>query len=171
ISEKARVELEKALRIHPLYMEAHLQMGNIYVYQKDYEGAIERYQYILNHMPDDEDAFANLQIALRERGRQIAMNSGNIPLAKEYLNRSLGMKPDDTEALMLVGMAEGSLGNTEAAIRLFERAIQIKPDHAQAYFNMGITFQRAGQLQKAEAMFAQAQKLDPRIFEKNQTGK
>lgn len=167
ITTKARVELQKALQIHPLYMEAHLQMGNIFYYEKDYESAIGKYNQVLKALPEDEDAFKNMQMALRERGRQIGMQTGNVQLAKEYLGKSMGMNPQDAEAIMLMGIAEGTSGNFDKALHYFNKATAVQPSNAQAWFNLGITYKNLGNAIQADSMFQKAKQLDPEIYKKN----
>ncbi|MBK8485363.1 MAG: tetratricopeptide repeat protein [Saprospiraceae bacterium] len=148
-------------------MEANLQLGNVYFFNKNYDEAILQYNKVLKSLPEDEDAFKNLQYALREKGRQIAMLTGNVPLAKDYLKQSLGMNPDDLEATMLMGIAEGSTGNTEEAIKYFQKVLVKEPKNAQAYFNLGITYKNANQITKSDSFFNQAFMLDSKIYEKN----
>ncbi len=167
ITTQARMELQKALAIHPLYAEAQLQLGNINYFEKNYGEAIKQYNIVLKRLPEDEDAFKNLQLALREQGRQVGMQTGNIQLAKDYLRQSLGMNPKDPEAVMLMGIAEGSSGNFTEALRYFYKAIEIEPQNAQAYFNLGITYKNTGDMIRADSMFLHASSLDPGIFEKN----
>ncbi|MBK9108579.1 MAG: glycosyltransferase family 39 protein [Saprospiraceae bacterium] len=166
VTAKAKLELEKALSIHPVYMEAHLQMGNIYYFEKDYVKAIEKYNYILKHLPDDEDAFKNLQMALRERGRQLGQ-AGQVKEAREYIKNALGMNPNDSESLMLMGIAEGSSGNNNLAIEYFRKAAQMDPKNPQVYINLGIAFKNDGDLITSDSMFAAAKAIDPEILKKN----
>ncbi len=163
----AKKEADRAIEINPLYMEAHLQLGNSYYYSKNYEKAIEKYNFILQHTPEDEDAFKNLQFALRERGRQIGLQTGDVVKAKDFIKKSLGMNPDDLEALMLMGIAEGSEGNTSNALYYFNQVLQKDPKNAQAYFNLGIAYRNVDQTAKSDSMFQQAVLLDPKIYEKN----
>ncbi len=163
---KARPEIEKALEIHPLYFEAHLQLGNLFYYEKNYEKAIERYNFILNKLPEDEDAFKNLQQALRERGRQLG-ESGNVVKAKEYIAKALGMDPKDAESMILMGVAEGSSGHNEVAIDYFRKAIAINEKNAQAYFNLGVAYKNSGDALKSDSMFLVAKTLDPEIMKRN----
>lgn len=79
------------------------------------------------------------------------MLTGNVPLAKDYLKQSLGMNPDDVEATMLMGIAEGSTGNTEEAIKYFQKVLVKEPKNAQAYFNLGITYKNANQITKSDS--------------------
>jgi len=166
ILQKSRVELEKALAIHPAYMEAHLQMGNVLFHEKNYELAIERYNLILKNIPEDEDAFNNLQLALRERGRQLG-EAGAFSKAKDYIQKALGMKPSDAESVLLMGIAEGSSGNGQAAIDWFLKAIELNPKNPQAFLNLGIAYQNAGQQQRADSLFQIAQAMDAGIIKRN----
>ena len=76
-------------RNKPFYMEAHLQLGNSYYYSKNFEKAIEEYNFILQRTPEDEDAFKNLQYSLRERGRQIGLQNGDVAKAKDLIKNRL----------------------------------------------------------------------------------
>lgn len=166
ILQKSRAELEKALAIHPAYMEAHLQMGNVFFHEKRFDLAIERYNLILKNIPEDEDAFNNLQLALRERGRQLG-ESGSFGEAKDYIQKALGMKPSDAESVLLMGIAEGSSGNGEAAIDWFSKAIELNPKNPQAFLNLGIAYQNAGQQHKADSLFYIARSFDAGILKRN----
>ena len=166
ITTRARIELEKAIAIHPLYLEAQLQLGNINYYEKNYEAAIAKYNIVLSNLPEDEDAFKNLQMALRERGWQVGQ-SGNVALAKDYLKQALGMNPKDPQAIMLMGIAEGSSANYSEAANYFYKVIAIEPKNAQAYYNLGITFKNTGEVIRSDSNFKQSMLLDPSIYEKN----
>lgn len=166
ICNKAKAELDKALKIHPRYMEAHLQMGNIYFYKKEYENAIEKYNYLLSKLPENEDAFKNLGMAYRERGRQLGQ-SGQVDKAREYIKNAMSMNPNDAEAVMLMGIAEGSSGDNQKAIEYFRKASMIDPKNAQAFFNLGIAYGNLGDQLKADSMMMVAKSLDPVILKKN----
>lgn len=166
ICNKAKAELDKALMIHPRYMEAHLQMGNIYFYKKEYEKAIEKYNYLLSKLPENEDAFKNLSMAYRERGRQLGQ-SGQVDRAREYIKNAMSMNPNDAEAVMLMGIAEGSSGDNVKAIEYFRKASIIDPKSAQAFFNLGIAYGNLGDQLKADSMMLVAKSLDPAILKKN----
>jgi Tfp pilus assembly protein PilF len=167
ITSKARIELEKAINIHPMYMEAQLQLGNVNYFEKNYEEAIKRYNVVLQNLPEDEDAFKNLQMALRERGWQIGMQTGNSDLAKDYLRQALGMNPNDPQSIMLMGIAEGTSKNYQEAANYFYKVLKIDPKNAQAWFNLGITFKNTGEIMRSDSMFKQATQIDPEIYNKN----
>ena len=164
---EAKKEAERAIEINPLYMEAHLQLGNSYYYSKNFEKAIEEYNFILQRTPEDEDAFKNLQYSLRERGRQIGLQNGDVAKAKDLIKKSLGMNQDDLEALMLMGIAEGSEGNTDNALYYFNQVLKKDPKNAQAYFNLGIAYRNVDQIIKSDSMFNKAVQLDSSIYIKN----
>lgn len=166
ILQKSRSELEKALKIHPAYMEAQLQMGNIFYHEKNYLKAIDHYNLILKNIPEDDDAFNNLQLALRERGRQLG-ESGKIGEAKDFIQKALGMKPNDAESVLLMGVAEGSTGNNVEAIGWFQKAVELNAKNPQAYLNLGIAYQNIGDRVRADSVFALAKSMDPEILKKN----
>ena len=166
-ADKAIKYLSRAIELHPGYFDAYGLRGNAYFYKKDYTNAIAQYQFVLNHQPDDEEAFKNMQIAYRENGRMKGSVYGDIEGAKKDLLKSLEMNPKDIECFMLLGIAEGVSKNFTAAITNFEKALQINPQSAQAYFNLYITYQSSGDQTKAIEMLQKAKQIDPEIEKKN----
>ena len=68
---------------------------------------------------------------------------------------------------MLLGIAEGSTNNNEAALKYFDEAIQINPENAQAHFNKNIALLNLGRKLEAEQALMRAKELDPQILSKN----
>ncbi len=167
LSREAIMHLNKALAIHPVYAEAYLQLGNAYFYLKEYTKSIEAYQTVLKILPEEEDAYKNLQIAHREFGRHIGMTTGNTLLAKEHIKKAIDMKPDDEEAYMLMGIAEGTAGNQNEALSYFQKAAEINPKNPQVFVNIGIAYRHLNNIEKSDEALQKAKSLDPDILKKN----
>lgn len=167
ITDESIKYLNRATELHPGYMDAYMLLGNAYFYRKEYHHAITFYENVLKHLPEDTEAFRNLQLAYRENGRDRGMKYGDIVGAKIALKKALSMDQKDAECLMLLGIAEGSEKNYTESVQYFERAIQITPQSAQAYFNLYITYQSMGEIVKAQSALDKAQSIDPQIIQKN----
>lgn len=59
------------------------------------------------------------------------------------------------------GLAQGRLGNNEAAITAYQKAVERDPAHFRAYFNMGIRYGNIPQNLKAVECFKKALQLRP----------
>ncbi|MDQ3141249.1 MAG: tetratricopeptide repeat protein [Bacteroidota bacterium] len=167
IAESAQIYLNKALRIHPLYLDAYVLLGNTYFAQKNYKKAIEQYEIVLKYSPDDKEAYANLQLAHREYGRTLGMKYNDAENAILELKLAHQMNPSDKETLSLMGIAEGIRKNFDQALQYFNQALLLDSTNAQIYFNLGITYQNLSNEIKSQEMFAKAMKLDPGIYKKN----
>lgn len=159
--------LDKAIEIHPLYYDAIVLKANAYYYLKDFPTAVKLYQSVLAQKPGDESANKNLPLALREYGRDLGMNQHNPVVAKDILLQAYKINPSDIETIMLLGIAEGSTNNNEAALKYFDEAIQINPENAQAHFNKNIALLNLGRKLEAEQALMRAKELDPQILSKN----
>ena len=151
----------KALEIHPYYKNPYLLMGNSYVYQEDFEKAIQSYDTALKLDPEFGDAINNRAIAFREAGKVYGERQGNIVKALEYLNVAYSVLPNDYETNRLLGVANGIQGRNDQAIAFFTKCIQLEPENAGAYVNLGNAYYNGGQPEQGAAMHQKALALDP----------
>ncbi|MGH2511360.1 MAG: tetratricopeptide repeat protein, partial [Candidatus Limnocylindrales bacterium] len=61
--------------------------------------------------------------------------------------------PDDPEALVALGDAQLSTGDSGAAISTYERALAVQPDNAAAALALGVVLLSAGQAAQAKMLF------------------
>ena len=83
----------QAIRIDPIFSEAHLNLGLIYMYRKDYPKAVDHISEILRFDPNNRSANLNL-------GR-INCAQGDRTAAKEHLQMVLGANVNDSDALQV----------------------------------------------------------------------
>ncbi len=164
----AKAHLEKAISIHPQYLNAWLLLGNAYFYNEEYDKAIESYLKTLSINPNYEDAKGNLGKAYREGGKMYGEKMGNLEKALQYLNEAIRYLPDDYETLRLLGVANGVGGNHTLAIEYFEKATSVQPDLADAWLNLGTAYFSAGDVEKGNYFYAKAKEMDPAVMERNQ---
>lgn len=164
----AKEHLNKAISIHPYYLNAWLLLGNAYFYNQEYDQAIESYLKTLSINPNYEDAKGNLGKAYREGGKMYGEKLGNLEKALQYLNEAIRYLPDDYETIRLLGVANGVGGNHTLAIQYFEKATTLEPELADAWLNLGTAYFSAGDVEKGNYFYAKAKEMDPEVMERNQ---
>lgn len=157
--------MEEAIRLHPTYKNAYLQLGNSYFYLKKYEQAIQQYEYCLELDPDYKDGLKNLFLAYRQAGKYMGEQKNDLNAAIEYLEKAYLLRPSDYETLRLLGVAHGISKNTSRAISFFKKALEKRPNEAQAYYNLGASYLQVGKVDSGQLYLEQARLLDPSIFE------
>ncbi len=160
---EAAQHLEKALSIHPTYMNSLLQLGNCYNYLKQYEKSISYYNKILARNPDHENAKNNLVFTYRDAGKYYGEQKGDVPTAIKFLEKAYELLPNDYETLRLLGVAYGSLKQNDVAIDYFNRALNIQPNSADILWNLSIAYFYSGDEAKAAEFRQKALQIDPEI--------
>ena len=155
-------------------------------YQKDFNGAIKKYNEALELKPDFDwaynnrgnayqDGFKDYQKAIADYNKAIQLNPNFV---KAYYNR--GNAYDDlknykqaitdyTKTIQLDsnyvaaynnrGNVYADLQNYKQAIADYTKAIQLNPNFAFAFYNRGYYYQELGKMDKAQADFAKARAL------------
>ena len=77
-------------------------------------------------------------------------------LATVYLEKYIGMKPDDPEGHLLLGKAYYQLGNNTAAQKCYSKVISLEPGHPEGLYGLGLTQLRGRNFQEAAEAFEQA---------------
>jgi len=163
---RAKKHLLKAIELHPMYFDAYMLLGNAYFLSKEYSLAILRYEFILKYLPQDEEAFKNLTLSYREKGRQAGMMENDPVKAIEYLNKAYSMNAEDQETISLLGVAHGVLKDYNKALEYFNKVLIKNPKNAEAHFNVYLTYLNAGDQINAEKALKAAKDIDPDILNK-----
>lgn len=87
--------------------------------------------------------------------------AGNIPEAKEILQRALATDKQDQETLLLLASVEGIAGNTKEQKQLLEQVVSINPKNTQALTSLGDLAYEAKTYKLAEAYYKKALSIDP----------
>jgi protein O-mannosyl-transferase len=162
-SREALSHLQKAVKIHPIYKNAYLLMGNCYYYLQDYENAVAHYKKCLVIDPTYKDALSNLPVAYRDLGKYYGEKKNDLPKALEALNQSYSMRPDDAETLRLLGVGNAIGGQPQVAIEFFEKSLKIQPDNSRTLFDTGTAYMQVGNLTKGKELHDKALKIDPTL--------
>jgi tetratricopeptide (TPR) repeat protein len=159
----AIASLQEALRIRPDFVEARINLGNVFAGTQRWAEAIPHYRQALKLKPDHVGGHTNLGIAQRGEGelqlavasfrRALRLNPRHVPAhvnladallamgrAQEALDScqtALRLQTDFPQALMNKGLALSKLGRTEEALDCLRRAVEIQPDYLAARINLG----------------------------------
>ena len=106
-------------------------------------------------MTSDRKVFA----LLSDAGRMFASN--RLTQASEAARKVLALRPKNTDALTLLGAAEGLQGRHDVAIDCFSKVVAQLPASADAHFNLGRAFQLTDNATSAEQHYAKAVRLSP----------
>jgi len=122
--------------------------------QRNYDGAIAKYEEVLRENPDNVTALYEL--------------SFSYSLKKDY-RRSLETaykgaqyKSDDLAAFyMMIGNNLDVLGEPKKAVETYEKAIKLKPADSLAYYNLAITYSNLQKPEDAKKNLKKAVLLNP----------
>jgi len=157
--------LNQAVEIHPTYRNAYLLLGNSNYYLKNFKEAIQSYDQALAYDPNFKDVLTNLPIVLREGGKHMGQQMGDLETALKWLLRSYNLNAQDYETCRLIGVAYGINKQNQKAIEFFQKAIALKPDLASNYTSLGTAYQAIGNEEKARESYTKAIELDPKALD------
>jgi protein O-GlcNAc transferase len=92
-------------------------------------------------------------------------HEGKLDEAGQICEKILAKKPDNLNALHLLGIIYYQSKQYALSIRFLQRAIQNNPNIADTYFNLGASLKKQGQDEEAVASYQKALLLNPTFFE------
>ena len=150
LDEAALQELQEALRIDPVYPDAHDLMGKIYAKRKDYQTAFEHFRVAVSISPREKDSRYNLALSYSDLGQY----EGAV---KEYKNIA-AMWPKDPKGFFLLSKACIMNQQFPEAVEALQHAHRLDPwnikdvielgnllfsrqaySHARAVYTMGLS--------------------------------
>jgi len=112
---KAAFLIESAL--NPDFVDARLDLGNIYLLENNFERAIEEYQQVLVIQPDQPEAHYNLG--------QIFLSLNQSQLAFKHFQRYVELKPDSGPGHYYLGICYARLDEQGKAWEEYNKSIQL----------------------------------------------
>lgn len=152
--------LKRAITHHPTYSNAWHILGTAQSLGGNYDEAVKTFDKLLSLNPSHEKGMSNLIVTLRDAGKQ-AGQSGDLQKSIRYLTRAESLDNDDPEIKRLLGIAYGSSGNHQNAIKYFQKVLEKLPKVATSYVNLAIAYQNSGDLEAAKPLLEKAIEIDP----------
>jgi tetratricopeptide (TPR) repeat protein len=133
--DSAIYHLEKAVTLHPKYVNGFLNLGLAYFQKKDLDKAEYYWSFARKYFPTHpffrqsyDPALAN---ALVERARREGQ-AGNVPKSLEYVTRALRYDSTNSETWYHYGGLNSSMGNVKEAYRGWNKCLQLNPNNTEA---------------------------------------
>jgi tetratricopeptide (TPR) repeat protein len=147
---------------------AYFGLGESLYKLKDYQGAIEamqrslRFTIEINLFPVNLGKLKYYQLhILGECYRE----TGQEELAREFLSRSLNLRPDDYTSLQTLGLLALQRGEFTQAVDYFERAIKSGGNLSSNHANLGLALRKLGRRAEAEKALLRSLEMDPQKVE------
>jgi tetratricopeptide (TPR) repeat protein len=159
-TDNAVKELLLTLSIDPAHSRADYLLGTIWMKDKDYLRARQRFEHMLTIAPEDYAAHYYLGV--------LATTEGKWQEAERHLRLALKTDPESAEAHNAMGSIFLRQGNLDAAHLAFQEAIRLEPKFAWALYNMGVLLRQQKKTEQAAQHFRQALSANPQFHEARQ---
>ena len=127
---KAIVHLEKAIAIHPKYVNGYLNLGIAYYKQKDYiktEAAWKKAEQLYPHHPLLKTYYPTLAIAYLNKARELGPNKAAEAIAQ--IGKALEFDPNNAEIWYNLGGAYFTIKEFDKAKQAWLRTLELNPNH------------------------------------------
>ncbi len=146
-------EYQRAIAIHPRFVDALDRLGIALAREGDLAGAEATFHRALEVTPADSVAHANLgHLRLKQR---------RIPEAIDLLTRAVAEDPTFAKAQRLLGTAYLMAGDPTRAAATLRAALEVEPASFTAWNNLGLAEERLGHRAAAATAYRKALALRP----------
>ncbi len=156
-TDEAMQHYRAALAIRPDDLAAILNLAAYEHNRGNLAAAIEGYQFVAERagkVPFRAKAYANLGYAYRQMGQEAK--------AKEALQMSLQLVPDQPNIMVTLGLMEETEGNLQAATQQYSRAMELKPSDVGLLL-LSHALQEQGRTTEANQMLQRASRISPNL--------
>jgi superkiller protein 3 len=145
--------LAELVRRNPGSADRHARLGIAYTQESQFRQAVAEFQEALRLDPSNDVTRLSYIKALII----LAEFQTALPQVQGYFRR----KPQDFDALYLMGVVERGLGNYAAAETPLRQAVAINPNHYDTRYNLGFVLAKLGRPQQALVHLEKAAQLNP----------
>ena len=148
---------KKALALDESLVSAHVQLGVIYIFKRQFDKALSQAEHALALAANS--AFANFM-----QGTAL-LHSERFEEAISYLKKSLRLNPilPFSQCLNNLGSAYRFLGRYDESIEAYKKLLQLYPDHLPGHANLAATYIMAGREEEARAEAEEIMRIDPQF--------
>lgn len=146
-----------ALKLDERQAKPYFIKGFVYKEMKDTARAISSFQTVVEIDPEHYESYLELGRIFAERGN---------PIAVQYYDNALRVRPGSTEALYNRGLFLQESGRLEQAEQDYTTLLKIDKQYADAYFNLGyIALIYRNEAEKSIGLFTDAIRINPDYVE------
>ena len=141
---KAVEHLSKALKINPLYIDAHVQLAIACSRLGWIDKAVEYYAIVLHLDPNSPSAEYGLKVLGRYQLGLIHARKGAFEKAKTQYQFAIELDPELALPHFQLGYLLTQQGRFDEAVPFYQKAIALYPDHTGAYYQLANAYFRLG---------------------------
>jgi tetratricopeptide (TPR) repeat protein len=123
-------EMQKAVVLDPLNIEAHFDLGFALSQEGKVQGAIAEYRRVLELDPDAGAVHYDLGVAFQRQE--------NLKAAIQEYRYAIRLNPDDKTAVYALGVARYDQGDWSGAEEEFRKVLVLAPGNADAHCALGL---------------------------------
>lgn len=150
-------EYQNALKLKSDYLDAHINLGNIYKDLGRLDEAVREYLMAIKLKSDDAAVHTNMGNTYKDLGR--------LDEAVREFQTAIKLKPDDAITHTNLGNTYKDLGHVNEAVLEYQTAIKLNPDYAPAHTNLGVVYNNLGHSEEAIQQYQTALRLKPNLVE------
>lgn len=139
--EQALMHYRAALQRDEMHVEAHNNLGHLYLGKGLLEEAAREFQRVIAIDPRYVTARVNLSAAYFRLGR--------LDAAATEARAALQIDPRNPDAMVNLSLAQHAAGQGGDAQGSLRRALEIDPHNAAAHYNLALQFEAAGEVSAA----------------------
>ncbi len=162
-NDQAEKEYQEIIHKWPDSQEALFKLGTIYHKHKDYPDAAKAYTKVIEANESTELARkAMINLAIVSSGEQ--NDDASLDSSVKMIQKALLLKPDDSDALLALGIIYTRKGMHSRAVDSFYQSIKSSRDNkmtAESYNNMGKSYYQLKEFKKAIDAFTRGIEEDP----------
>jgi tetratricopeptide (TPR) repeat protein len=137
----AEAYFTEAIRLDPLYVEAHLNLGDVFLKRAEPRRALTAFEEAAH--ADPRSAKAQLKLGI------VFQTSDELDRAAEHYKKAIDLRGDFFEARMNLAAVLAQLGCHDEALTHLELAVRIRPDHGVAQHELALALKRSGDGRRA----------------------
>jgi len=149
---------EKAISLDEKYAESYQNLGNAYIYKKEYGNAIENFKRVVELVPNHVNAWNDMGLACELKG--------DYDNALKSLNSAIEIDSNNSVAWFRRGNVYKSKNESSQAIDNYRNATELDQNHAKSWLFLGSIYYENKDYDNAMKCFDKAIQLDSGI--KNQ---
>jgi tetratricopeptide (TPR) repeat protein len=153
MTDLAIENFEKCLSLNPDYVDAYINLGEIYAKKGDLDKAEKALEEAIVRDPKRTSAFINLGAVydLKKEFRKAA----------EVLIKALNIDPGKVNAYLNLGVVFAKMGKIKKAIEAFEEGLRRDPKNVSIMNNLAVIYFQMKKIEEAEKMLKKALEIDP----------
>jgi len=124
---------DRILRRNPMYKDALLSKGSLYIIAEDFEGLRAIANSLIRHFPNDVEGYRMQGLAYQfegeKAGLQLEQRKELLGLALASFNTALEIDPKNASIYFLLAGPYAVMGDTGKALELLNQGLQIEPNN------------------------------------------